>query len=310
MIRQYHSNGKLLLTGEYLVLKGAEALALPLKKGQTLRVEPLHDHNRLVWRSTYKGHVFFQAVFSIDPFTILQTNNQELARFLQKLLQKAFSHIPSFIRKTGYFIETFLGFPLEWGLGSSSTLISNLAEWLDVNPFLLNRDITNGSGYDIACARSNSPILYQSFDNTPQYREIDFNLPFQDRIYFVYTGKKQRSKQEVERFLAKHGSYEYLLNRIHQINQRIITSTRLKEFEQALNDHEAILSGVLDAPTMQEKYFKDFPGTIKSLGAWGGDFILVTWTGTRSQLKDYFKAHNMEVIFSWDELIKNKQYAG
>src|SRR6056297_76946 len=198
MIRQYHSNGKLLLTGEYLVLKGAEALALPLKKGQTLQVEPLYDHNRLVWRSTYNGHIFFQAVFSIDRFSILQTNNQELARFLQKLLQKALNYIPSFIRKTGYFIEASLGFPLEWGLGSSSTLISNLAEWLDINPFLLNRDITNGSGYDIACARSNRPIIYQSFDNTPQYREIDFYLPFQDQIYFVYTGKKQRSKQEVE----------------------------------------------------------------------------------------------------------------
>ncbi|MBS3806135.1 MAG: hypothetical protein KGY60_01410 [Bacteroidales bacterium] len=310
MIRQYHSNGKLLLTGEYLVLKGAEALALPLKKGQTLRVKPLEDQNRLIWRSIYEGQIFFQAVFSIDDFRILQTNNQERAGFLQKLLQRALSYIPSFIRKTGYFIETFLSFPLEWGLGSSSTLISNLAQWLDINPFELNQDITRGSGYDIACARSNGPILYQYSNIAPQYREIDLSLPFQDYIYFVYTGKKQRSAKEVQRFLTQPESHEHLFSQVDEINEQIINSSQLTDFEQALRDHEAILSRVLDAPTIQQKYFKDFPGTIKSLGAWGGDFILVTWTETRSQLKDYFNAHDMDVIFSWNELIKDKKHAG
>jgi len=243
MIHQYHSNGKLLLTGEYLVLKGAEALALPLKKGQTLRVQPLDDQDRLIWRSIYKGHIFFQAAFSMENFRIMQTNNQELAGFLQKILKQALSYIPSFISETGYFIESFLSFPLEWGLGSSSTLISNLAEWLEVNPFVLNHDITNGSGYDIACARSNGPIIYQTFDNTRRYREIDFILPFQDHIYFVYTGRKQRSAQEVQRFLAKSGSFDHLFNPIHQINQRIINSSQLSDFEQALRDHETLFPG-------------------------------------------------------------------
>ena len=35
---KYRANGKLLLSGEYLVLHGALALAVPLKKGQTLDV--------------------------------------------------------------------------------------------------------------------------------------------------------------------------------------------------------------------------------------------------------------------------------
>ena len=35
----YYSNGKLLITGEYLVLDGAEALALPTKFGQNLIIE-------------------------------------------------------------------------------------------------------------------------------------------------------------------------------------------------------------------------------------------------------------------------------
>ena len=34
----FRSNGKLLLSGEYLVLFGAEALAIPLRYGQTLDI--------------------------------------------------------------------------------------------------------------------------------------------------------------------------------------------------------------------------------------------------------------------------------
>ena len=311
MINQYHSNGKLLLTGEYLVLQGAEALALPLKKGQTLRVKPIRESDRLIWQSVYNGKIFFEAVYAFDNLRIVQTNNEELARFLQKLLRKAWGYLPSFIRKTtGYFIETFLSFPLEWGLGSSSTLISNLSDWLDVNPFILNHDITNGSGYDIACAKSNRPIIYKTSGQNPEYREIDISLPFRDQIYFVYTGKKQQSAKEVEKFNARQDQHHHLFREIHDINNQIINSRKLGDFEKAIRDHERIIAGVLDSKPIQERYFPGFPGTIKSLGAWGGDFILVTWQGTREELHQYFKPHGMDIIFTWDELIKNKEHAG
>lgn len=310
MIHQYHSNGKLLLTGEYLVLRGAEALALPLQKGQTLRVKPIAEKDRLIWRSIYNGRIFFEAEFSSDTFNIEKTNNQELAQFLQKLLKKALGYIPAFIRRTGYFIETFLNFPLEWGLGSSSTLISNLSHWLNVNPFTLNQEITNGSGYDIACARSNRPILYKTYNSVPEYREIDFYLPFKEKIYFIYTGRKQQSAREVKRFLDKPDEHSYLYKAIHNINNRIIRSSSLEDFENALQEHEQILSGVLQEKPVQQKYFADFPGTIKSLGAWGGDFILATWEGTREELREYFKGRGMDIIFSWDELIKNQDHDG
>jgi len=38
-----YSNGKLLLTGEYLVLEGATALAVPTKFGQDLKVEKIKE---------------------------------------------------------------------------------------------------------------------------------------------------------------------------------------------------------------------------------------------------------------------------
>ena len=35
------------------------------------------------------------------------------------------------------------------------------------------------------------------------------------------------------------------------------------------------MSELLDTKTIKELLFPDFSGTIKSLGAWGGDFVLV-----------------------------------
>jgi len=49
-MRKFYSNGKLLLTGEYVVLDGAKALALPTKKGQSLLVE-INDSKKISWNS-------------------------------------------------------------------------------------------------------------------------------------------------------------------------------------------------------------------------------------------------------------------
>ena len=39
----FYSNGKLLLTGEYLVIDGAKALAIPTQKGQSLSVKETEE---------------------------------------------------------------------------------------------------------------------------------------------------------------------------------------------------------------------------------------------------------------------------
>ena len=58
-------------------------------------------------------------------------------------------------------ITTKLTFPRAWGLGTSSTLISLIAQWAKCDPFELLFEAFGGSGYDIACATANSPISYQ-----------------------------------------------------------------------------------------------------------------------------------------------------
>jgi hypothetical protein len=58
----------------------------------------------------------------------------------------------------GYNITTHLNF-LKMGTGNSSTLINNIAQWLQIDAFTLLNNSFGGSGYDIACAQNN-PILY------------------------------------------------------------------------------------------------------------------------------------------------------
>ena len=66
MACEFYGRGKLLLSGEYLVLDGAEALALGLQVGQRMRVEDVPGDG-LEWKSTEKdGSVWFSARFAAD----------------------------------------------------------------------------------------------------------------------------------------------------------------------------------------------------------------------------------------------------
>ena len=94
-------------------------------------------------------------------------------------------------------VETKLGFPKEWGLGSSSSLIYNLSQWAYVSPFELLFKTSIGSGYDVACAQSDGPILYKNDSEGPIYSPVVFNPSFKNNIYFVYLGKKQDTSKEI-----------------------------------------------------------------------------------------------------------------
>jgi len=53
MSNEYYSRGKLLITGEYFVLEGATAFAVPLRFGQSMAVDYLDDNlGDLTWETT------------------------------------------------------------------------------------------------------------------------------------------------------------------------------------------------------------------------------------------------------------------
>ena len=170
LLKKYYSNGKLLLTSEYLVLDGSKALAIPTKFGQDLIVREIKEPS-LIWESfDDKNNCWFKAEFRLPDLRIVnetfdastEDSNESIAQTLQNILETAKQLNPGFLNSDGGFIvQTNLTFPRNWGLGSSSTLINNIAQWAEIDAYKLLEKTFGGSGYDIACAQYDSPITYQ-----------------------------------------------------------------------------------------------------------------------------------------------------
>jgi hypothetical protein len=75
----------------------------------------------------------------------------------------------------------------------------------------------------------------------------------------------------------------------------------LIEFEQILNEHEDFISKILSVVPVKEKLFSDFQGAIKSLGAWGGDFVLATGN---EHTPEYFKNKGFKVVMTYEEMLR------
>lgn len=58
-----------------------------------------------------------------------------------------------------YILKSNVQFPENFGLGSSSTLMNNIANWGNVDAFALNDIALGGSGYDIAVAKAGAQLF-------------------------------------------------------------------------------------------------------------------------------------------------------
>ncbi len=304
-----YTNGKLLITGEYLVLQGALALAVPTVMGQQLDVSMRREGDGktgslLSWKSYYEDDCWFEVEFSLPDLEVKATTDEKKALFLQQLLSEANRLNADIFRKGHSFtLETKLDFHPGWGLGSSSSLISMLAEWFRIDSYELFRKTQKGSGYDIACATSDSPLWYRLVLGSPIRQRVSFDPPFKENIAFVYSGKKQDSAAAVNHYLTQKNVADVDKARISQIGRDITTVNKLAEFNALLDEHEEIMSGILDIPKIKDLHFSDFPGSIKSLGAWGGDFLLASSEIGFNQIKPYFSKKGLDIVFSFDHLV-------
>lgn len=301
MKNTFYSNGKLFIAGEYLVLDGADAFALPTKFGQDLVVEDQED-KQIEWKSyDYDNHLWFEETISFNEITEGSDSQIDSVKStLVNILHEAYILNPKFIDNTkGYKVSTHLTFPKNWGLGTSSTLINNIAQWAEINAFTLLKNSFGGSGYDIACAQNNTPVLYRIKDNFVQ--QVEFNPDFTSHIYFVYLNKKQNSKSAIYSYnnhKNNHLSESVAAN--NKITNAILHAKTLKEFASAVQKHEIHLSNILEMQTIKEAVFPDFNGVIKSLGAWGGDFVMVV---SKENPKEYFSNKGYETILTYEEMI-------
>jgi len=298
-----------LLTGEYLVLEGATALAVPTKFGQDLSVEKIKEP-QLIWGSfTNTGDCWFEAIFELPKLRLVNaTFNSDsdgsadfIAETLQDILLETRKLNPEFLKsEQGFLVKTNLTFPRDWGLGTSSTLINNIAQWAKVDAFQLLWNSFSGSGYDIANAKHNTPILYQVNNQQPIVKKVDFTPSFSDQLFFVHLNKKQDSKAGIARFKEKREKINNEIQLVSEISKQLIQEQKLLEFEKLIQEHEKIISSIIELPTVKERLFPDYFGTLKSLGAWGGDFILATGNKDTSQ---YFIDKGYTTILSYSDMV-------
>jgi hypothetical protein len=303
MEQAFYSNGKLLLTGEYVVLDGAKALAVPTQLGQWLRVVPAEKMG-LHWKSLdADGSCWFETHIEWSELEKPNSDAQSSVRTtLLHILQQAQQLNPAFLKNSdGILVTTALSFPKKWGLGTSSTLINNIAQWAQVDAYRLLFDSFGGSGYDIACAQHDTAVIYSLENENPVVRPVVLDPLCKAQLYFVYLNQKQSSKEAIAAYYKKQHRLADHAQEIITITEALLEDTGYENWLEQLQKHEIILSNVLEMQTVQEAYFPDFSGFVKSLGAWGGDFVLVL---SQTDPTEYFQEKGYHTVLRYTDLIK------
>ncbi len=301
---KYRVPGKLMISGEYAVLNGAKALAIPTGHlGQSLEVKQIPEQD-FIWQSYDPSGQWFEARFSGDLNLTKNTSNKAQAVVIQQLLQYIKQYKPHLF-ETPLSFETHLNFDRLWGLGSSSSLIALLSQWSGVPAYELLDISFGGSGYDVAVALTNQAVLYQLqkavaagqqiYRNYhPVWQAVDFNPPFSNDLFLVYLNQKQNSREEIKKYQSRKITPAQI-DSISEISEAMVQTGHLSDFETLIDRHESIISNILQRPTIKQQLFDDYPGHIKSLGAWGGDFILATG----QTAPGYFKNKGYPVILNF-----------
>lgn len=331
-----------MLTGEYFVLDGAKALAFPTVMGQSLEFktqslkfnvqglpepsgaglkteEPLsgglkaerendevsslraQNPDKIYWRSLdHDNEPWFET--EIDCATLASTNQNQVGQKLEQILRKARELNPDFLL-TGGEVTVKSDFNLQWGFGSSSTLVSLVAQWAQVDAYQIQFACFGGSGYDIACTTAAGPVLYQRWPQS-QAKALSLHFPFSEQLYFVYLGQKQNSRDGIKHYREMPSDKrEASIAELNKITEAMLTCNTLEDFGKLLQAHEQIVGEAMATAPVKERLFADFDGQIKSLGAWGGDFVLAASRLSEADTHHYFKSKGYPTILRFSETV-------
>lgn len=285
-MKTYYAPGKVLLAGEYLVIKGMEALAFPVKLGQWLKVWSVdtQGNSKVVWEAkNSKGETWFKAEIDSDIMHANSCSDEAVAIDLVHLLQVVKSHKPQLFEHKTYRMETECEFPTEYGLGSSSTLVVMLAQWAQIDPFLLQHAVFGGSGYDVAVCQTAKPVVYWLENETPCWSPFALNPEWTSDWFLCFPGQKQNSRHALEETQDKIAAvmqdplFKWQLD---QILKGLKSPGSKVMLEAGLEMWQGILATVLGL----QRSYDDLGispiqgGVCKYLGAWGGDILLVNQT--------------------------------
>jgi mevalonate kinase len=173
-----------------------------------------------------------------------------------------------------------------------------------VSPFELLKKTMGGSGYDIACAQASGPIKFEKVEDKPQWETAHFNPSFRHQMFFLYLGHKQNSANEVMKYNDMNISNKAgIVSEISQLTREMVQAGDLITFNRVIRSHEDIVSKALGYEKVKDTFFKDFWGEVKSLGAWGGDFVLVTTDRSLEETREYFNSRGFSTLIAYDEIV-------
>lgn len=286
---------------------GVEALALPVRAGQWQHVweMPAKGVSKLVWQSKdADGGVWFECRVDTDIMHVSETTSETYSDTLLRLLFCIKEQKPELFLHKNIRIETECEFNRSFGLGSSSTLVCNLAKWSGVNAHLLQERAFGGSGYDVAVGNLGRPLVYWLENNEPNWSSWQLPPDFTHDWYLAFPGEKQNSRDSlagVKAQLDKISSDVALLQQMNACIQAIKSPRSLPMLEAMLEMWQALLSQRLDLPRPYETLglWPVKGGLCKYLGAWGGDVLLINLTFLQA---NEIAFENME-LFSWNEFV-------
>jgi hypothetical protein len=161
--------------------------------------------------------------------------------------------------------------------------------------------LSNGSGYDVACAGRNDLFFYRLDQGTPEKTPARAGKALRENTWFAYLGRKQDSAQQVGKFLSGQKYSDIDLAVVSQLSSDICNAGSPDELIRLVDEHERLIGSILGAEPIARR-FQSFPGTVKSLGAWGGDFAMFVSALDPVEVISYLHGHGFLHIFQYNDL--------
>lgn len=296
-MKQFSARGKLLLTGEYGITAGAKGLAVPTALGQQMKVEFGDGNDFGSWTALdHNGEAWLSVNFS-ERLEVVNSSDTAMGEYLAERL-RTIAPWTSDLQKP-WKVTTRLDFDRQWGLGSSSTLHVLLAQWAGKNPVELFRKQHGGSGYDLACGSANGPLTYQLVNGVPHVNLVNWYPSFHEQMCFIYTGKKQLTSSSLA-LLKERPFSPSQLDQLSTLTDEFLAAEDLETLEKTIAAHELLIAEHLNLPRVGNTLFKGYNGVVKSLGGWGGDFVLATRCSLN---KSWLEANGFNTVIPVKEML-------
>lgn len=294
--------GKILLAGEYAVLDGALALAIPTRLGQRYRMTAIEGFLEpcIHWTAHAPEGKSMDAVWYWQKDRLDIHYGVEFSRSWHELMQNVQALNPKKLLELGaVHIETFLEFPKNYGLGSSSTLTAILSDVFEIDAYELNDRTFKSSGYDVAVALEKSALVYRR-NAEPHSEKVILSQDFLKDLIFIHLNAKQNSRDSIKSYSQIQGDRKSFVESVSLLTQKALMADSMEEWEGLMSIHEQTIGAFLGATPVKEKLFSDCPVFVKSLGGWGGDFVM---SRKFDAYEHYFSAKGLETIIEWNALV-------